>query len=84
MTLPTVHLNGTSAKDLYADLERAYDAIQVAWEVLRRAAPNGRDYYPQGPRVVYQAEDEHVSRLQRLQSVQQELELLMEHVGKNL
>jgi hypothetical protein len=84
MILPTIHMNGTSAKELYEQLEKAFEAIQEAWAALKRASPNGRDYYPQGPQVVYAAEEEHFDRLNRLKSVQDELEEIMGHVGKRL
>lgn len=80
MMLPTIHLNGTSAEELYKQVDTAYDAIQLAYKRLREAAPNGRDYYPQGPREIYQAENEHFDRLKRLESIQDELEKIMEHL----
>jgi hypothetical protein len=48
--------------------------------VLAEATPNGRDYYPQGPDVLYKAIDEHRSRQQRLESVKKELQELVENI----
>ena len=84
MKFPTVHLNGTSAKDLYADNENAYNAVREAVEALTKAAPNGRDYYVQEAGAFYVAQDEHFDRMKRLQSVQAELEAILESVGRKL
>ena len=78
MTLPTVHLNGTSAQSLYDAAEAAHDAVREAMRLLQQAAPNGRDYYPKGPSVFHQAQGEHVERLAHLQFVMGELEQQME------
>ena len=80
LTKPTVHLNGTSKSELALTLEIAAQAIRSAEMALGQTAPNGRDYYPQGDRVIYKAQDEHLSRLRRLVSVREELELLREHL----
>ena len=82
MQLPTVHLNGTNAKDLLADNLAAWRAVRAAIDVLRAAAPNGRDYYPQGTEAVGQAIDEHWHRIGRLQSVADEIEAILKHVQK--
>jgi hypothetical protein len=42
---PAVHLNGTNGMDLYENLGRVTEALEAARELLKRAAPNGRDYY---------------------------------------
>jgi hypothetical protein len=49
----------------------------VAIDKLSEAGPNGRDYYPQGDDAFREAQKEHASRLQRLQSVYKELEDLI-------
>lgn len=78
LTLPTVHLNGTSRKDLIRDYETAMTAVHAAFTALQAAAPNGRDYYPQGPDACGRAEDEHRARLGHLEAVHTELtEILM-------
>jgi hypothetical protein len=80
LTKPTVHLNGTSKASLAEALEAAGAAIHAAERTLRETAPNGRDYYPQGDCAIYKAQREYVSRLRRLISVREELELLREHL----
>lgn len=47
---PTVHSNGTSGMALYDGLSEVVHALDNAWDALKRAAPNGRDYYIQPAR----------------------------------
>jgi hypothetical protein len=70
---PTVHFNGTTASDLIAQLREAYAAIGVASKTLQRAAPHGRDYYPQGDHAFAAARDAHLLRIAKLESVREEL-----------
>ena len=82
MTTPTIHLNGTSGESLAAGYAAAWDACQAAFDALKQAAPNGRDYYPQGERAFEAATAEHRARLQRIQDVMDELEKLIRHCEK--
>lgn len=41
---PTIHLNGTSAGELIAEIENATGAINLACDALAKTAPNMRDY----------------------------------------
>jgi hypothetical protein len=70
MITPTIHLNGTSAGELQEGYERAYRALTGAIEALGQTAPNGRDYYPQGPDAILKAQREHDQRMKVLKSVQ--------------
>lgn len=81
MTLPTIHLNGTSPERLVEALETAYDKLREAREALAETAPNGRDYYPQGPQALYAAQDEHLARDNKLQQVMAELEQMIGHIS---
>jgi hypothetical protein len=76
MMLPTIHLNGTSKERLIEDLCEASHALDSAFEALKRTAPNGRDYYPQGPAALSMAEDEHTDRLRRLDAIKNEIDAL--------
>jgi len=49
--------------------------------VLGEAAPNARDYYPQGPDAYAQAAREHGSRIERLRAVLEEIAQLHELVS---
>ena len=77
MQLPTIHLNGTSATGLIMNLADASEALDAAYEALKRTAPNGRDYYPQGPAALTQAEEEHRRRLLAVDSVKAEVDALI-------
>lgn len=74
VSTPTVHLNGTSREELQNQLQEAIWATENAIRKLANAAPNGRDYYPQGQNAWSRANDEHVARLGKLQSVVDDLE----------
>lgn len=81
LTVPTIHLNGTSKDRLSDALCDAYDAINEAMKKLKATAPNGRDYYTQGAGALQKAENEHYSRMERLTSVMAELEQIAEAIA---
>jgi hypothetical protein len=76
MTFPTVHLNGTSKKELLDQWRIAYLALHDARNALQLASPHGRDYYPQGPEVICAAQAEHRDRLAKIEAVMEELDEL--------
>ena len=65
LTLPTVHLNGTSRDGLLEGYIAAMDAIRLAMKALQSAAPHPRDYYVQSNMSAHLARDEHFTRLAR-------------------
>lgn len=84
MIIPTIHLNGTSKESLIEDLCAASNALRAAYDALKQTAPNGRDYYPQGPKALEDATAEHFSRLSRVDSVRQEIESLAIAIDEEL
>jgi len=84
MRLPTIHLNGTSADTLLDEYWAALDALQKAIEVLQDAAPNARDYYPQGDGAFHEAAREHKARLAALHGVLAEVRDLANHVQEQI
>lgn len=81
LTVPTVHLNGTSKESLLEGYETAYRALNECLDVVHKATvPNGRDYYTQGDSAFYKAADEHGARIQKLREVQDDLLALFEAV----
>lgn len=74
--VPTVHMNGTSKKELLEQLSNAYGACRIAGQTLRSAWPNGRDYYVQDSGAFGRAVQEWESRLERIDSVAKELEAI--------
>ena len=70
--LPALHSNGTKKQELINPLSDAYDAVQNAMDVLKKAAPNARDY--NGFAEHEKAADQHYARQKALQDVSDELE----------
>jgi hypothetical protein len=82
MKVPTVHLNGTSKQSLLDGYDKAYTAIQDAYQELKQTAPNGRDYYVQEPGALDVAASEHHGRLAMLHHVMTELEQIMGEIDQ--
>lgn len=81
MMTPTVHLNGTSKGELERQLENAVAKVREAIEALIDAAPNARDYYPQGSDAFATAQSEHRTRCASLARVRGELETMWEAIA---
>lgn len=80
-TIPTIHLNGTAQQDLLDSVCAAGSALQAAINALYDAAPNARDYYPQGPTAYQTARAEHDARIAKVRDVYRELETLSEAIA---
>lgn len=72
--LPVIHLNGTSASELLDSHRAALKGLGGALDALRRAAPNGRDYYPLGPDAFAEARDAHLARVAAIEGIIAEVE----------
>ena len=83
LTLPTIHLNGTSATSLFEGNARAMGAIRKAIKTLEDNAPHSRDYYVQNnpEQAFLKASTEHMERIKKLQDVLTEMYALAEHVS---
>ncbi len=81
VTVPTIHLNGTSREAILDGIAATIRAIDRALDLLCQSAPNARDYYPQGPGAFEQAHREHAKRAERLRSVRDELQTIAESIG---
>lgn len=85
MRTPTIHRNGTAAKDLLEGYCDAVSAVRGALEAVAKAGPNARDYYVQQEHGAFEiARTEHEDRLARLRSVLKELEALAESVADHV
>lgn len=80
VVVPTVHLNGTSGKDLYEQLDGAVIVLEEGQRALAEAAPNGRDYYPQGDGASGRAINAHDFRCMGLNRMLAELKEMRDHV----
>lgn len=74
MQLPTIHHNGTAKPSLIDALCAASAALDAAYNALKQTAPNGRDFYPQGPDAIRNATEEHLDRLRRVDAVKSEID----------
>lgn len=81
MMKPTIHLNGTSREELASQFSEAAAAIREAITANAAAAPNARDYYPQVPQVLIQAQKEYAARDRKLAGILHEFEELQRHVA---
>lgn len=73
MMIPTVHMNGTSKKELFRQLFEAASAVTKAIDALNHATPHGRDYYLQGDDAIDRALAEHKARRAKLESVHEDI-----------
>jgi hypothetical protein len=79
MITPTVHLNGTSREELLDQFRECYRSINDTLDIICKAAPHGRDYYPKGDMALPQAQKDHERRIKVLTEMRQEfLELYTE------
>lgn len=74
MQVPTIHLNGTSAKELVEQLINVANPLRDAIKAHAVALPNGRDYYPQGNDAIGKATTEWCHRHDNLVTALRELE----------
>ena len=81
---PKVNLNGTMGKDLLRQVTDAGRGVRKAMEALGEAAPNGRDYLPQGAGDYQLAAKQHADRMARLKSVYDELQDVAELIADQL
>ncbi len=76
-TLPTIHLNGTSAKSLADEYHAVYQAIDRACFALAAATCDARDFYPQVDGAYQQARQERDDAFLKLKEVRDMAEAWM-------
>lgn len=67
---PSVHNNGTGGRGLRMQAKEAYSALGSAVDVMRRAMPHGRDYYPQGDAALAKAREAHLALIGKVKEAQ--------------
>lgn len=77
---PVVHINGTSAEQLIELRSTVYDRLYEVSDALAQMAPNGRDYYPDGPSLFESANEQHARRLQAIRQLMDEMTAEIEHI----
>lgn len=77
VTLPVIHINGTSAKTLKDEIKVAVAAIDAAKKSIEAMTVHARDHYVKADKQSYEfARNEHIERLKRLQTTRDELTIL--------
>lgn len=83
MRLPTIHLNGTSAKTLLDEAREANLALHHAIAALEGITVNARDYYVQGTEAHGEAVREHQARIDAIRKVRVELNEYIDYLLDN-
>ena len=73
MSIPTVDANGTSRDVRDQQYENALAKLHDAVTALEAAAPNGRDYYLQGPDAFGIAQAKHLNYILRVADVRNQV-----------
>jgi len=81
LTFPTIHLNGTSAEQPTEDYVNSVQAVDAAIAAVHKMEFHSRDYYVV-PGSFPIARAEHIARLEKLQSVRDELMAIAEHCAQ--
>ncbi len=80
LTLPIIHMNGTSAQSLAEGYSDAAQAVGDAIKAICNAGFHQRDYYvSREPEAFEKARAEHNARMEKLIVVQKELEEIALH-----
>ena len=80
MTLPTIHRNGTSAKDLQAGYDAAAYALEAFSDAMSNIEFNSRDYYVQNDQAWNQAVEERQTISEKIKEVSNYLQEIREHL----
>lgn len=85
---PTIHLNGTSAKQLFEEYKAAAEACFQALEACKALTVNERDYYLQrteeGGNVFPQAVEQRNQWYNALQTVKAEIIEVLDHISDHI
>ena len=71
--VPTIHPNGDTAKTLIEQLLTVRNATVSVMGALKSAAPNARNYYPQGDMAFTTAKSQYRRRMDALLNIQDEI-----------
>ena len=84
MELPTIHLNGTGANSLRDEYHKVRLAAKATADALADATCNARDFYPQEPEALQQAQAERREMFRLLELVQNYAEQWESHAADNI
>lgn len=72
--IPTVHWNGDTQQTLTDQNMAVYRAADKLLTALNEAGPNGRNFYPQGPQALWDAQVEHKARWEAVNKIKRDME----------
>jgi hypothetical protein len=84
LSIPTIHLNGTSSDALIDQWTTAGQALLGAIAALTAAWPNARDYYVQGPTAADEAKREHEARIKVLRDMRDDVTRIVEGIEEQI
>jgi hypothetical protein len=74
LSIPSIHLNGTSANTLCTEIQLAHEALGNASEALSNMTVHGRDHYVKADKESFsKAQAEHRARFVALEKIKTEL-----------
>ncbi len=80
LVYPVVNMNGTSRDSLLENLLKTTSILQVAIDRLRECMPHGRDYQTVDSKLYGKARDQHIKRIEAVDSVRQELLIIADEI----
>ena len=81
MITPTIHMNGTSKKDLLEGYCKIMHALHETLARMQEYSPNARDYYVQSPTAYAAARDQYQRQFKAINEVLQEIEQIVEEIA---
>lgn len=74
VTIPSIHLNGTLARSLCAEIRDVVDALAIARRALQNMTVHGRDHYVKLDKESFsKARAEHEARFAAIDNLEKEL-----------
>jgi hypothetical protein len=80
LTLPTVHMNGTSFKMLFDGYDNAADKLREFTDTFGAIEFNARDYYVQNSEAYTKARDERSAICAKIREIKDYLDKHLEHL----
>lgn len=78
---PIVHMNGTSKDALIGGLCLVREKLEEAYQALKEASPNGRDYYPVAG-LMDKAVEQHMARMRAIDAIVDGLDAEIDAIDK--
>jgi len=80
-TLPTFHLNGTSAESLFYEYNNALCSVKALRQAVAETTCNQRDFYPQGDEAWHDAKFERAEILAKISDIEDYLTAWTAHAN---